>query len=401
MTSGGSGSPGTPDSVTRHRPIAIGAAGWAAFLLIGWSGLLVPALIREVERDFGQSDAGIGTFYLVYSIAYAAGSILGGGVTERVGRRGVLAAALVAQGAGLLVQGAVADWGVFLLAALPRGLGAGAIDGGVQGLFLDAFAPSPTGALNGVHVAFSLGSLVAPVGVGTLVAAGVPWQAVMLVSGLASLALAIPYGLIAMPHGRHDRSRSGPGLPIGLPLVAAGAALALYVASEVGLSSWLVRFLPASLPVATGALALFWLGLTAGRIVAARFASEVDPVRLGIAACLAGGLAIAVGVGVVALGIGPAVGIAVVLFTLAGVAFGPVYPTIILIADRLYPGRAAAVTGLLAGVAVVGSIGYPPLMGLISVGAGLAVAMLGTAFLGVLAAGLLVLAGAEARSPGR
>ncbi|HEU4672231.1 MAG TPA: MFS transporter [Candidatus Limnocylindrales bacterium] len=380
------------------RSLAIGSAGWGAFLLIGWAGLLVPSLIREIEHAFGQSDAGIGTFYLVYSIAYAAGSVLGGGLTERVGRRVVLVSALVAQGAGLLVQGLVPEWTVFLVAAVPRGLGAGAIDGGIQGLFLDAFAPAATGPLNGVHVAFSLGSLVAPVGVGTLVAAGVPWQAVILGSGVASLALAAPFGVIDMPHGRHDRSGKQASLRIGLPLVAAGAALALYVASEVGLSSWLVRFLPASLPVATGALTLFWLGLTAGRVVAARYASRFDPVRLGVVACLAGGVAMALGVGAVAIGIGPAVATSIVLFTLAGFAFGPVYPIIILIADRLYPGRAAAVTGLLAGVAVVGSVGYPPLMGLISVSAGLVAAMFGAALLAVLAAGLLAFARAEARS---
>jgi hypothetical protein len=38
------------------------AAGWAAFGLLGWSGLLVPSLIREVELDFGQSDAGMAGF---------------------------------------------------------------------------------------------------------------------------------------------------------------------------------------------------------------------------------------------------------------------------------------------------------------------------------------------------
>ncbi|HEY3522073.1 MAG TPA: MFS transporter, partial [Candidatus Limnocylindrales bacterium] len=340
---------------------AIGAAGWAAFVLIGWTGLLVPSLIREVEHDFGQSDAGIGAFYLVYSIAYAGGSVLGGGLTERVGRRLVLVTALVSQGIGLLAQGIVPDWGVFMIAALPRGLGAGALDGGIQGLFLDAFAPAATGPLNGVHVAFSLGSLIAPVGIGALVATGVPWQALMLASAAVSLTTAVPFAAIGMPHGRHDRSAARAPVAIGLPLVAAGIAIAAYVASEVGLSSWLVRFLPTSLPVATGALTLFWLGLTAGRVVAARYGQRVDPVTLGVGASLVAAVALGLGVAAVAVGVGPSVGLSIALFTFAGFAFGPVYPTIMLIADRLYPGRAAAVTGLLAGIAVVGSVGYPPL----------------------------------------
>ena len=60
--------------------------------------------------------------------------------------------------------------------------------------------------------------------------------------------------------------------------------------------------------------------------------------------------------------------------------------------DR-YPGRSAAVGGLLAGAAVVGSIVYPPVMGFLSVTVGLKVAMLGTAVLGLACASALVLVG--------
>jgi FHS family glucose/mannose:H+ symporter-like MFS transporter len=380
--------------VTRARTgsRAVEVSGWAAFLLIGWTSLLVPSLIRAIEGEFGQSDAAIGVFYLVYAVAYVLGSFAGGGLTERLGRRIVLVSALVGQGIGLLAQGLVPDWGIFLLAAVPRGLGAGAIDGGIQGLFLDAFAPAAAGPLNSVHVGFSVGSLVAPVGVGALVAAGVPWQVVMVASGVASVSLAVPFGAIRMPHGRYARGTGVSRLVVGLPLVAAGGAIAAYVASEAGLSSWLVRYLPASLPVATGALTLFWLGLTMGRLVSARYADRVDPLTLGIGACLAAAAALAAAIGATAIGGERAVVVSIGLITLAGFAFGPVYPAIMLVADRLYPGRAAAVTGLLAGVAVVGSVGYPPLMGLISVTFGLPLAMLGTAVLAAVAAGLLALA---------
>jgi fucose permease len=78
------------------------------------------------------------------------------------------------------------------------------------------------------------------------------------------------------------------------------------------------------------------------------------------------------------------------LFALSGFAFGPVYPMIMTIGGALYPRRIAAVTGGLAGSAVVGGIIYPPLMGFISDEAGIGVAMFGAGLLGVACAMALV-----------
>ena len=68
---------------TRSWPAAAGVLGGIAFLLIGWSGLLVPSLIRSVKEAFDQSDAGIGVFYFLFAVGWAAGSFGGGLVTER------------------------------------------------------------------------------------------------------------------------------------------------------------------------------------------------------------------------------------------------------------------------------------------------------------------------------
>jgi fucose permease len=374
------------------RPSFPSPVGWAAFALIGWTGLLVPSLIRQVEADFGQSDAGVGVFYLVFSLAYVVGSVVGGGLTERFGRRAVLVGALVAQGVGLLGQVAP-SWPIFLLAGVPRGLGSGAIDGGVQGLFLDAFRDRPSRAMNVLHLFFSVGSLAAPVGVATLVDRGIAWQAVVGGSGVVSLALALPFAFLAMPSGRHENEGRRTGLPLNLPLVVLGATIAAYVAAEVGVSSWLVRFLAAApLAVATSALSLYWAGLTVGRLVAARFGDRLDPIHLGVGALALSGIA------TVAAVAAPSVEASIMLFTLVGFASGPIYPTIMLVGGRLHPERAAAVTGLLAGAAVAGSVAYPPLMGAISEAEGLGPAMLGTAVLGIMAAALLVLAGRAGRA---
>src|SRR5712672_1192510 len=96
--------------------------GCVAFVLIGWSGLLVPSLIRSVKDAYGQSDAGIGIFYFLYAVAYATGSLGGGLATERFGRRLILGAAVAVHAAGLIALGLGQSWWVFLLAGLPGGV---------------------------------------------------------------------------------------------------------------------------------------------------------------------------------------------------------------------------------------------------------------------------------------
>ena len=394
------------------RVFGAGLIGCLAFLLIGWSGLLVPSLIRSVKDTFGQSDAGMGVFYFVFAAIYATSALGGGLVTERLGRRAVLTASAALLGGGLLTLGLAPSWEIFLLGAVPLGLGAGAIDGGVNGLFLDLHPASRGRALNVVHVFFSLGALSAPLAVGRLVEGGVVWQAIVIGSGIAAAPVAALFTIVEMPAGRRLRAAgSGPparpaGSPrgphgrhvsigrIGMPLLLLGFGIACYVASEVGVSNWLVRFLePAPLTTATTALALFWAGLTLGRLVSARIADRFDHVAFTTASVMAMSVALAGAILV------PSLPASIALFALCGFASGPVFPMIVAIGGERYPDRSAAVSGFLSGVAVAGSVVYPPVMGFLSVTVGLTVAMLGNVVLGLLCAVALLVAART--GPGR
>lgn len=377
-----------------------GLAGCLAFILIGWSGLLVPSLIRSVKETFGQSDAGIGLVYFLYAAAYACGSLGGGLVVERLGRRAVLVAGAGLLGAGLVTFALAPSWPILLLAALPMGIGMGAIDAGVNGLFLDLFRTGRGRALNLLHVFFSLGALGAPLVVGRLVDGGVAWQAVVVGTAAATAPLAVLFALVAMPAGR--RTAAAPGedavepatnARLGVPIVLLAVAIGFYVASQGGVSNWLVRFLePAPLELATTALSLFWAGLAVGRLISSRLADRFDHVRftsLALAVMTAALLAAIVV---------PSLPVSIGLFALAGLASGPVYPMIVAIGGERYPERSAAVAGLLSSAAVAGTIVYPPIMGFMSVTVGLTVAMLGSVLLLLVALAALVGVGRSARS---
>ena len=69
-----------------------------------------------------------------------------------------------------------AHLGLVLAVAVPTGLGAGALDGGANGLILDLYRSSRGRALNLPHLCFSLEALAALLAIGQPVEGGVPWE---------------------------------------------------------------------------------------------------------------------------------------------------------------------------------------------------------------------------------
>lgn len=369
----------------------LAAIAYASFLLIGWSTLLIPGLIRSVERDFAQPDAALGVFYLLGALGFAAGTFAGGFATERFGRRLLLAGAGLLLAAGLVLEGSTRSWDLFLVAAVAVGVGSGVIDGGMNSLILDLSRRRSGGALNLLHLFFSIGAASSPLVVGQLVAAGIDWRAIILVTAAWAAVIGLLFATHTMPSGRRSAAAHGASVPVSgsapagqppprsiLPLALLGLGIGCYVSAEIGTSSWLVRFL-ADIPAgaATATLSAFWAALAASRLLASRTADRFAPVPFATTAVV---LAAAALLGAV---VSPWTPLSVVLFALGGFALGPVYPMIMSIGGGLYPRRLAMVTGSLAGFGVVGGIVYPPVMGFISDAGSIGLAMAGAAALAV------------------
>ncbi len=391
------GEPAIPDA-TRSRPAV--PVAWAGFLLLGWSGVLVPSLVRQVESRFAVDDAALGLWYLATSLAYATGSLSGGFLTERLGRRRILATAAGLLVAGFALQGAAPSWALFLLSGPLLGFGSGTIDGGMNSLILDVVEDGRGRALNLLHLFFSIGAFVSPFVVGRLVSAGVEWQLVVLASAVAAVPLAVALCLVPMPSGRRAPV-AGPADAASLasepnagrgPLALLSIAIACYVASEVGVSNWIVRFLDrADLDTATLALSGFWAGLALGRLTGSRVADRLPH------GAFAAAMALVAGVAIVAAVLSPTVGLAIAAFVVAGFASGPVFPMIIAIGGDLYPARLSTTAGTLTGVAVVGGTIYPPLVGLMSASLGIGAGILGAGLLSLACAAAVL---AAVRRPG-
>jgi fucose permease len=375
---------------------------WGAFLLIGWSGLLVPSLVRQIEATFGVDDAAVGIWYFVAASAYAVGSLAGGLLTERFGRRTVLTTGALGLAASWVIAGTSGSWVIFTLAAAIGG-GAGAIDGGMNGLVLAVTDAASGRALNFLHLFFSIGAFAAPLVIGWLVASGIAWQVPMVATSVGALLLVAALLSVEIPSGRRER-RSDPspapanrvGSPPSAPLMLLAVAIGCYVAAEIAVSSWTVRFLD-DVPFATASLALsgFWAGLALGRLLAARWGDAFSHSRLAAGSVAAAGVAVIVAV------LAPSPTIAIGAIAVAGFASGPVFPLIVAIGGELYPHRVAAVAGTLTAAGVVGGIVYPPLVGLMSASLGIGAGLLGGGCLSIVAAGAILAAARLSRQADR
>ena len=162
------------------------------------------------------------------------------------------------------------------------------------------------------------------------------------------------YAVARLPHGRHAATpgagAAGDGhIALSWPLLTLEVAIACYVAAEVGVSDWLVRFLD-TVPLGTPRAPSRCSGpvlRSAGssrRVISDRF----DHLQFTTVAVTVAGSATFAAVAT------PVVGASIVLFGLVGFAFGPVFPMIVAIGGERFPERSAAVGGFLTGAAVFG-----------------------------------------------
>jgi fucose permease len=124
-----------------------------------------------------------------------------------------------------------------------------------------------------------------------------------------------------------------------------------------------------------------------GRLASAAFSDRFNHLTLAIGAAALAGSSLAVAV------LMPELPVSVALFGVVGFACGPIFPLIMALAGERYPDRAAAVSGILTGASVIGSIVVPPLMGFLSEAVGMQALMLAAAAMSAACAGALILNG--------
>ena len=247
-------------SVTAHRayPWLLLAAGTlAVFSALGLARFGYSVLLPPMQSGLGLDNSQAGVLASANLIGYLVMALAGGALASRFGARIVVSAGLVVIGIGMIMTGLSEGFTSAALWRAVTGVGSGAANIAVMGMWATWFPPAKRGLASGIAVT---GSAFAMIGTGSLVppllarSGANGWQFCWQIFGGLSLAIALicwlvirnkktipaidlasPYGgAIAAPADRHSGSwhdifRSKAAWHLGLVYVAFGFSYIIFM----------------------------------------------------------------------------------------------------------------------------------------------------------------------------
>lgn len=320
---------------------------FAGFVSLGLPDGLLGVAAPSMRSTFAIAPDRFGVLLVSFTAGYLASSAASGALLARVGVGALLAGSCLLTAASLLVYATTSWWSFVVAFAAVSGLGAGAIDAG-----LNTWAAIHLRArgVSWLHAFYGVGATAGPIVMTAVLAAGRGWRHGYAVVGTAQLALAVAFaatrrrwpeiGAGARPTAAataNEAARAAeparPASTLRLPHAWLGIAVFfLYTGLEAAVGVWAFSLLTGARgidPVTAGLwLGTFWLGLTAGRVgfgAIVRGRPLAPLLRLSLAAIVAGTLLLSLDLGEAADFAGLA---------LTGLAMAPIFPSLIATTPR-------------------------------------------------------------------
>ena len=335
----------------------------------GTLGVAWPAIYPELKLPVGFA----GTILLVITVLAGVSGFSSGWILARFHTGPVVLASGMLTGAALVGISQAPSMGWLLLAAVPLGLGAGAVDAGLNSFVARHYDGRH---MNWLHASWGIGATCGPLVIGEALATHHGWRGGYLVLGVAQLGLAALFlatlrlwsvvperrlleGLGRESDGSAELSANSPAGWLS------PAVFALYTGIEASTGLWAATVLSVDRgfapEVAAWCAAGYYAAITGGRI-AVGFVVEHwgnrRVVSLGVLLAFVGALLFALGGGSQV----PAVGLALV-----GLGLAPVYPGLMHeVPHRFTAVATPTVIGRQSGAAGLGVAFLPPMLGLLA-----------------------------------
>jgi len=353
-----------------RRRTALVVLSFLGFASLGLPDGVIGVAWPSMRREFGLPLDALGALLVSTTAGYVTSSFLAGAFLARVSVGALLALSCLATGATLLGYAAAPLWAVVVALGVIAGLGAGAIDAGINTFAATNF---PSRTLHLLHAAYGVGTTAGPVWMTSVLMGGFAWQRGYLAIGAIQLLLAAGFAAtLRLWPGPAQRAAAGatPSASLGetLRLRAAqlgAAAFFLYLGVEATAGAWLYSLLEQgrgiSMAMAGSAVSLYWGGLLVGRIGFGFAPNSLRPESL-LPPCIAGLVAFAA---LLALDLGPTAGF--VAAAGLGLSAAPIFPALIgATPERLGPSHTANTVGLQVAVAALGQSSVPALTGVLA-----------------------------------
>jgi fucose permease len=307
-----------------------------AFIALGMPDGLWGVAWPSIRAAFSVPLDAIGMLLSASVAGYLTSSFLSGPLIARWGVGRVLAASCAMTGVALIGYTLVPLWWMMVLLGVLAGLGAGAIDAGLNTYVAAHFGE---GLMQWLHASFGIGVTLGPIIMTIALTSLNSWQAELPCRGCFPAALAACFALTLPMWNQKDTAgsdepkrltdyRTPMGETLRQPRVRLRASLFfLYVGAEVSLGIWTYSLLVESrgvAPALAGILAgSYWGTFTVGRILAGLYAK-----RAGVNLMVLGGLAGAFA-GAVLLAWNPTQASNLLAVVLIGFSIAPIFPALV------------------------------------------------------------------------
>jgi len=365
---------------------------FVGFVSLGLPDGLLGVAWPSMRQTFGLPLDALGALFLTSVGGYLVASLASGWLVDRIGVGMLLALSALATTISLLTFAFSPAWAFIVVIGLVTGLGAGAIDTGLNSYV--ALLHSPR-LLAWLHACFGVGAAAGPWVMLSVLDAGQSWRLGYIIVGAGQLLLGIcflvtrrqwsvaPAGaaLTSQPVGgaltpQPPRPQVGEGGPGPARVVANPAVwlsillFLLYTGVETAAGQWaytlFVEGRGISAQAAGFGVSAYWGALAVGRLLAGIVDDRVSPATL--TRWSMGGMVL----GAVLIWLNAGVWLSFGGLVLMGLSAAPVFPTLIGATPlRFGPAQAATVIGFQVGAASLGIAGLPALAGVLAVRQGL------------------------------
>ncbi len=311
---------------------------YIAFISLGMPDGLFGVALPSIRASFSVPLDAVGAIFIVSTAGYMLSSFYSGFLISRLGVGRVLAISCALTGSVLIGDTLVPNWASMVALGLGAGLGAGAIDAGLNTYVAAHFGE---GLMQWLHASYGIGVTLGPIIMTFALTSLNSWRAGYRIVGIFQLLLATGFALtlsmwnqeettptVEQPRQRLTDYKTPMSETLRQPRVWLSVLLFLfYTGAEVTLGTWVYTLLTESRgvdPTAAG----FWTGsywamFTVGRVLAGLYTRHVRANTL-----VRGSLSAALG-GVLLLLWNPAPVANLIAVAVCGFAIAPIFPALV------------------------------------------------------------------------
>lgn len=361
--------------VKNYPKLGLVLLAYVAFIALGMPDGLLGVAWPSVRASFSIPLDAVGLLLSASVTGYLISSFSSGPLITRWGVGNVLAASCAMTGAGLIGYTLVPAWWMMVLLGVLAGLGAGAIDAGLNTYVASHFGE---GLMQWLHASYGVGVTLGPIIMTIALTNLNSWRAGYNIVGGFQLVLAASFVLTLAMWNKQEASaeseapkrltdyKTSMGETLRQPQVWLSVLLFfLYVGAEVSLGTWTYSLLVESRGVSPTTAGLwagsYWATFTIGRVVAGLYAR-----RIGINLLVQGGLIGAL-LGTALLVWNPSEVSNLIAVGLIGFAIAPIFPAFMSGTSKRVGAHFAANTiGMQMAAAGLGTALIPSLAGILA-----------------------------------